>query len=68
MKYYIVNKRMEPLSCFVSNNFTTKHQLRFRTKDCMFFNSEIEAQTMLNHITENCRQQKEARSLRIIQF
>jgi len=68
MKFYIINQKAEPLSCFVRNNLVTKYQLRFRKKDCMFFNNHEEAQTTLDDIIANCRQPQQVKKLSIIEF
>lgn len=66
-RFFIVNDKRERLSSFERNDLVTKNQLRFR-KDCwMFFTTREEAQATLGDIIANCRQQRQAKKLSIIE-
>lgn len=65
VKVYLINDKAERLSCFVRNDTVTNNQLKFRRNDWMSFSTRVEAQATLDDIIAHCRQQEQAKKLRI---
>ena len=64
-RFYIVNDRGERLDCFVRNDTVTANQLKFSKEGWIVFFTREEAQATIDDIVANCRQQQQAKKLRI---